>query len=100
MRMHRVGTFTLGAGLIIFGILFIIRIFTNIISYQMVFKLWPVIFILLGCEILVGNFKEKEGNIIYDRSAIFLIMILSFFAMGMAEMQYIFENGDAFIKLS
>ncbi|MGB8453303.1 MAG: hypothetical protein WCD89_13360 [Anaerocolumna sp.] len=93
MRMHRVGTFTLGSGLVLFGILFIIRIFTRIITYQMVFKLWPVIFILLGCEILFGHYKEKEGNIVYDGTAIFLIMILTFFSMCLAGMQYIFENG-------
>ncbi|WFR59724.1 hypothetical protein QA584_11745 [Anaerocolumna sp. AGMB13025] len=91
MRMHRAGTFTLGFGLIIFGILFMIRIFTNIISYQTVFKLWPFIFILLGGEILIGH--RKEETIVYDGAAIFLIMVLTFFAMGMAGMQYLFENG-------
>ncbi len=93
MRMHRVGTFTLGTGLILFGVLFIIRVFTSIITYQMVFNLWPLLFIILGCEILVGHYKEKESSIIYDRAAIVLIMVLTFFAMGMACMQYIFENG-------
>ncbi len=92
MRMHRVGTFTLGTGLILFGILFLIRVFTNIITYQMVFKIWPVLFIFLGSEILMGRHEEKEGKIIYDGAAIFLIIVLSFFAMGMAGMQYIFEN--------
>ncbi len=93
MRTRRVGTFTLGSGLILFGILFIIRVFTNIITYQMVFKLWPVLFVLLGGEILVGHHKEKEGNIIYDGAAIFLIIVLTFFAMGLAVIQYIIENG-------
>lgn len=93
MRMHRVGTLTLGTGLILFGLLFIIRVFTNIITFQMIFKLWPVFFILLGCEILIGHHKEKEGTILYDGTAIFLIILLSFFAMGMAVMQYVLENG-------
>ncbi len=96
MKMHRVGTFTLGTGLILFGILFLIRIFTDIITYQMVFKIWPVLFVLLGCEILMGHYKERDGNIIYDGAAIFLIIVLVFFAMGMAGMQYIFENGRYF----
>ncbi len=93
MRMRRVGTFTLGAGLIFFGILFMLRVFTNIISYGLVFKLWPVLFIFLGVEILLGHAKEKEGNIVYDGGAIFLIILLTIFAMGMAGMQFIFENG-------
>lgn len=94
MRTRRVGTFTLGADLIIFGILFMLRVFTNIISYSMVFKLWPVLFILLGIEIIMGNTKEKESNVIYDGYAIFLIVLLTIFAMGMAGMQYILENGS------
>ncbi|WMJ87815.1 LiaF transmembrane domain-containing protein [Anaerocolumna sp. MB42-C2] len=93
MKMHRVGTFTLGSGLILFGVLFIIRVFTGIITYQMVFKLWPLLLIILGSEILAGHYKEKEAGILYDRAAIFLIILLTFFSMGMACMQYIFENG-------
>ncbi len=92
MRTRRVGTLTLGTGLILFGILFIVRIFTDLITYEMIFNLWPIIFILLGCEILLGYHKEKEGTILYDKAAIFLIIILAFFAMGMAGMQYIFEH--------
>ena len=93
MKTHRVGTFTLGSGLILFGVLFIIRVFTGVITYQMVFKLWPLLFIILGCEILVGNSKEKETGILYDHAAIFLFILLTLFSMGMACIQYILENG-------
>jgi len=96
MRTHRVGTVTLGAGLISFGLLFIARIFTQLITYEIAFNLWPVIFILLGCEILVGYFKDKEGTMIYDKGAILLIILLTFFAMTMAGAQFIFEHAEHF----
>ena len=83
-KTHRVGTITLGGMLIIFGILFLLRIFLPNLSYEVIFKLWPAIFIFLGSEILIANFRQKEEKLIYDKTAFALIIILSFFAMGMA----------------
>lgn len=88
MRTHRVGSLTLGVMLITFGILFLLSSFTINLSYEFIFKLWPIIFIFLGFELLYANFKSTEPNqshkLVYDKTAVFLIIILSFFAMGMA----------------
>ncbi|MBH1939981.1 hypothetical protein I5677_03605 [Mobilitalea sibirica] len=84
MMKHRVGTITLGLMLITFGLLFLLRIFLNDLSYITIFRLWPVVFISLGLEILVANAKQKEEKLLYDKTAFALIIILSFFAMGMA----------------
>jgi len=85
MKTRRVGTFTLGGMLIVFGILFLLRIFFADLSYDIIFKLWPIVFIFLGSEILIANFNQKEeSKMIYDKTAFALIIILSFFAMGMA----------------
>lgn len=85
MKTHRVGTFTLGGMLIVFGVLFLLRIFFAELSYDIIFKLWPVVFIFLGSEILIANFSQKEeSRMVYDKTAFALIIILSFFAMGMA----------------
>lgn len=85
MRTHRVGTLTLGIMLITSGALFLLNSFIQNISYEFIIKLWPVIFILLGFEVLYGNFKTDNTNkLLYDKMAFFLIIILSFFAMGMA----------------
>lgn len=70
--------------LIVFGLLFLLRIFLSTISYEIIFSLWPIIFIFLGIEILIANFKIKGEKLIYDKTAFALIIILSFFAMGMA----------------
>lgn len=93
-KSHRVGTITLGGMLITFGLLFILRIFITTLSYGIIFKLWPVIFILLGIEILISNFRQKDTTLIYDKTAFALIIILSFFAMGMSIVEFIMSNVD------
>lgn len=84
IKTHRVGTITLGGMLITFGVLFLLRLFLPDLSYSVIFKLWPIIFIFLGGEILLANFRQREEKLIYDKTALALIIILSFFAMGMA----------------
>ena len=48
MRTHRIGTMTLGAGLVAFGILFLIRSFWQGISYGVILRCWPLLLICLG----------------------------------------------------
>lgn len=91
-KTHRVGTFTLGGLLITFGVLFLLRLFLVDISYEIIFRLWPVIFIFLGIEILVANFRQKGEALIYDKTAFALIIILSFFAMGMGMVDFIMSH--------
>ncbi|ROR29436.1 hypothetical protein EDD66_103374 [Mobilisporobacter senegalensis] len=84
IRSHKVGTITLGASLIFFGILFITKTFTNLLTYEFILKLWPVIFILLGFEILISYMTSKKDRFVYDKGAIFLIILLSMFSICMA----------------
>ena len=90
IRTHRVGSFTTGISLIAFGVMFMLHLFSNIITYDMIFKLWPMILIGLGIEVLLSNaFKDR---IIYDKAAIVLMILMAFFAMGMAGADWIFVN--------
>ncbi|SFB71719.1 LiaI-LiaF-like domain-containing protein [Butyrivibrio sp. YAB3001] len=82
IRVHRVGSITTGISLIVAGIAFLMHMFFGIISYEMIFKLWPVIIIGLGIELLISNIRTDK--IVYDKAAIFLLIIMTFFAMGMA----------------
>lgn len=86
MRTHRVGTLTLGIMLLVSGTLFLLRILIQNISYEFIFKLWPFVFIFLGIELLYANLKHsgEKTKLVYDKTAFFLIIILSFFAVGMA----------------
>jgi hypothetical protein len=92
IKTHRVGTLTLGGMLVVFGILFLLRIFFTGITFDLIFRLWPVIFIFLGLEILTANFIQKEEKLIYDKTAFALIIILSFFAMGMSIVEFCMEH--------
>ncbi len=98
-KTHRVGTFTLGGMLIIFGILFLLRIFNLGITYDLIFKLWPTIFIFLGGEILIANFRQQGDKLIYDKTAFALIFVLSFFAMGMAVIDYCMNIANTHITI-
>jgi UDP-N-acetylmuramyl pentapeptide phosphotransferase/UDP-N-acetylglucosamine-1-phosphate transferase len=95
LKTHRVGTITLGGLLVTFGVLFLLRLFLLNVSYEVIFRLWPIIFIFLGIEILIANFRQKGESLLYDKTAFALIIILSFFAMGMSIVDYIVTHIDA-----
>jgi hypothetical protein len=85
MRTHKVGTITLGLALIGFGVLFLIHLFGGVLSYRMIFDLWPVIFLSLGVEVLVSTLPGKAGERMqFDGGSIVLLFLLALFAMAMA----------------
>lgn len=96
---RRVGTLTAGVVLIIFGLLFIARIIFPHLYYAAILQLWPVILVFLGIEIVVSYVINKEEKLKYDGGAITLIIILSFFAIGMAGAEYLINHLEEFRKL-
>ena len=90
VRTHRVGTLTAGLSFITFGVLFLLHLFINAISYDLIFKLWPFIIIGLGIELLLSNFTNI--SIIYDKAAVVLVFLITFFAMGMAGADLFIQN--------
>ncbi len=109
VKIRRIGTVTFGCMMILFGILFLIHIFVPQLDYRIIFRCWPCILIALGIEVLVGNYKiegwAKEGQqvqFLYDKTAIFLTVLITFFAMAMAVvdfgMQCVFLYGDGCIR--
>ena len=82
-REHRVGTLTLGLGLIMFGILFLLRLIWPEMDCLFIWRLWPVILILLGIEVLLSC---RKNNVIYDKWGIIILMCLLIFSMCMGFM--------------
>ena len=82
MQTHRVGAITTGVSMIVFGVLFLLKVMFGLISYELIFQLWPCILIGLGTELLLSNFLAKK--LVYDKAAIFLLIVLTFFAVCMA----------------
>ena len=81
-RSHRVGSVTAGISMIGIGVMFFLHLFFDLVDYQTMFSLWPVMLILLGLELLLSNLSTKK--IVYDKAAIFLLILMTFFSMGMA----------------
>jgi hypothetical protein len=96
LKGRRVGTFTAGLVLIIFGILYIIRTIFPIINLSTIASLWPIILVLLGIEIIVSYIINENEKIKYDAGAIILIITLSIFAMGMAGVELIINHATHF----
>lgn len=81
-RTHRVGTVTTGSCMIVFGVLLLLHSLFDMIAYEVIFALWPLVLIGLGMELLLSNFFIK--HIVYDKGSIVLLVIMTFFAIGMA----------------
>lgn len=88
IKGRRVGTFTTGIVLVMFGVMFLLQLIYPSISYLKIAALWPIVLVLLGIEIIVAYSINKEEIMKYDFGAIILILIISFFAMGMGCMEY------------
>lgn len=94
-RVHRIGTVTFGVTVVTAGLLFLAHTFFPELKYIMIFRFWPCIFIMLGLEILASCRKE-ETELQYDVSAIVLMLVLIFFAMGMGLIEVLLEHREAF----
>lgn len=98
---RRVGTVTFGITLVCYGILFLVHIFVPMVRYSFIFRCWPVVFILLGAEILVESHKCKSGEwkMVYDFPAVIMLGIMLLFAMVMAAIDFemAYEIGGATI---
>lgn len=73
---RRVGTFTAGISLMVFGILFLLRIFIPQIDLLVIAPLWPLVLIFLGAEILVSYILNREEMLRYDFGSVVLILLL------------------------
>ncbi len=76
MRVRRVGSITCGILLIFFGILFMVHMFYPPLSLVVIMKLWPIILVSLGGEMIVS---------------ILLVLLLACFAVGMGVLEYFME---------
>lgn len=90
LRTRRVGSVTFGLTLILFGVLFLIHIVEPSLNYEVIFNLWPVVFVLLGIEILIENYRSntRQYKFIYDFPAILMLVMMLLFAMVMAAVDY------------
>jgi len=95
MRSKKIGVFTLGISLVVFGVLFMVRVFAPWFDFVRVLQFWPVVLILLGIEVLVSALvprKEGDAAIKLDAASIVLLFVVLFLAIGLAAAQFALEQ--------
>lgn len=98
IKIHRVGSVTFGSVLVVFGMLCLLHGFIPAISYEVVFHLWPCILIILGIEILIASARGTT-QFIYDKTAVILLVIVTFFVMGMASIDFAIEHSGVWFRM-
>ena len=94
VRTHRVGTFTSGFCMVGFGVLLLLHNLLDIMDYEMIFGLWPLILIGMGVELLLSNiFKSK---IVYDKAAVVLLFVMVLLVMVLAGVDVCMEATGKF----
>lgn len=92
MRTRRVGSITLGLSMVAMGGISLAHMIFPSVSWLVIFRLWPVCFILLGLEVLASTLPVKDATWVYDKTAIVLTAVLTFFIMFMALVGTAAEN--------
>ncbi|MBQ2900390.1 MAG: hypothetical protein IJE49_00895 [Agathobacter sp.] len=95
-RTHRVGSITAGISMMVFGGMLLSHSLFDIMDYQVILSLWPVVLIGLGIELLLSNIWEKK--IVYDKGAIVLMFVMTFFAIGMAVTEMCMKAAEMYIR--
>lgn len=88
MRTWRAGTISMGITLLIMGLGLLYAQINEKLVLDLIAKWWPLIFVLLGVEILWQSWQAKKSNthIAYDVLGVFIIMILLCFGLTMEAM--------------
>ena len=93
IRTHRVGTITTGLCFIGFGIMFLLHTVFNLLTYESILTVWPIILIALGIEVLLSNKFCK--NFVYDKAGAVMMIIMGLFSMTMAFAEFCIKSGLA-----
>lgn len=92
LKGRRVGTLTSGIVLIMLGIAYLLKLVFPAVKLSVIASMWPLILIFLGVEMLLSYVVNKEEKMKYDFGAIFLIIVLTFFAMGMGGTEFVLNH--------
>jgi hypothetical protein len=95
MRKWRVGTISMGLVLIGTGICLFFAKINDQAIFDAVIHWWPLVFILLGLEVLVLSFWGKNNNSLvkYDIFSIFIILLIVFCGLGLYSLEGIGVTG-------
>ena len=95
-RVHRVGSVTAGLCMVVFGVMLLLQSVFGLVTYEWILSLWPVILICLGVELLLSNLLTRK--IVYDKAAVCLMVLMAFFAVGMAITDVCLKASEAYLN--
>ena len=82
VRTHRVGAVTSGFCMVGFGVMLLLHNLLDVMDYEMILGLWPLILIGMGIELLLSNVMKSK--IVYDKAAIVLLFVMTLLVMVLA----------------
>ena len=93
MRCWRAGSITLGLALLAFGITMLISNFSGAFTLLDIVQWWPVLLIVLGCEVLASLYLsgEKPLKVKFDGGSIFLIALIVAFSMAVSTVGFMID---------
>ncbi|ALS24550.1 MULTISPECIES: LiaF transmembrane domain-containing protein [Paenibacillus] len=85
MRTWRVGTLSMGLSLIFLGVTLFLSQLQGLNAFDTFFAWWPILFVLLGLEILVYLiWMRKENSMVrYDLMSVFFVGLLFISSFGL-----------------
>lgn len=108
IRVRRVGQVTFGVVLLLVGGVFLLINFFPQAEWYQILRLWPIVLIFLGIEVLLGSRKKswevlnasgqimEQSKVVYDVPAMILTAFLTVFAMLMGLGSWIFMKNVSF----
>lgn len=97
IKNRRIGTLTAGISMVVFGVLFLLRLAIPAITIHLIVSLWPIVLIFLGSEIIIAYVCNKEGQMKYDAGSVIIIIVLGMFSISMAAAQLFIDNSAHFL---
>ena len=84
MKQWRVGTLSMGIALVVFGVTLFVSQMKGNDAFGVLFDWWPLIFILLGIELLVylGMSRMAQPVVKYDVFSIFIVGFMCIAGLG------------------
>ena len=77
-----------------FGVILLLHNLLDIMDYEMILGLWPLILIGMGIELLLSNvFKSR---IVYDKAAIVLLFVMTLLVLMLAGVDVCMEMSRAY----
>ncbi len=103
IRIHRLGSVTFGVVLLALGTVCTIHVLVPQLNLWLAFRLWPLVLIILGVEVLAGSkyrcydvVREngqvvEQCKVIYDVPAILMTACTLIFTVGLAWVQWLYD---------